>query len=370
MKKATPARRDLAPPPRRPGTLLRQEATKKEARTTLDVVVTGGAGFIGSELVRQLAVAGHQVRVIDNLINGHHENIEELLGPQVTLTVADVRDVDRLESCLSGADVVFHLACLGVRHSLHSPLENHEVNATATLGLLHAARTASVGRFVYVSSSEVYGSACHGPMAEDHPTMPTTVYGASKLAGENYARSYHATWGLPTVVVRPFNAFGPRCHHEGDCGEVIPKFMLRCLAGKPMIVFGDGRQTRDFTFVGDTASGIVQAGFRTEAIGQTINLGSGREISISELAQRVADVCGIAAPEIEFETARPGDLPRLCGDSTLARRIFGFTPKISLEEGLVKLCDWYLGRLRPADELLNEEIVHNWQRAELAATLC
>src|SRR5208283_3408103 len=172
----------------------------------------------------------------------------------------DIRNGPRMAELLRDIDLVFHLACLGVRHSIHAPEENHEVNASATLKLLSAARSAGVRRFVYVSSSEVYGTARHVPMTEQHPTFPMTAYGASKLAGECYTRAFYETYRFPTVVVRPFNAYGPRCHHEGDCGEVIPKFLLRCLVGQPLMVFGDGRQTRDFTFVADTAAGILAAG--------------------------------------------------------------------------------------------------------------
>ncbi len=255
-------------------------------------LVTGGAGFIGSALVRQLAARGERVIVLDNLVNGRRENLAEVLSDRVELVVADVRDLDVVAPLLAQVRAVYHLACLGVRHSLHSPLESHDVNASATLRLLGACRAADVPRFVYVSSSEVYGTARFAPMSETHPTFPTTVYGASKLAGECYTRAYHATYGYPTVVVRPFNAFGPRSHHEGDSGEVIPKFLLRSLAGKPMIVFGDGTQTRDFTFVSDTAAGILLAGEHDRAIGDTINLGSGIEVTINELASQIASLTG------------------------------------------------------------------------------
>ena len=224
------------------------------------VLVTGGAGFIGSELVRQLASRGERVVAVDNLVNGKRENVEPVLSEGVRLLVADIRDLEALKPHLPEVRIVYHLACLGVRHSVHSPQENHEVNGTATLRLLGACREAGVDKFVYVSSSEVYGTAKWAPMTEDHPAFPCTVYGASKLAGECYARAYHRTYGYPTVVVRPFNTYGPRSHHEGDSGEVIPKFLLRTLVGRPMVVFGDGTQTRDFTFVSDTAAGIILAG--------------------------------------------------------------------------------------------------------------
>jgi UDP-glucose 4-epimerase len=323
-------------------------------------MVTGGAGFIGSELVRQLAAAGFGVLVVDNLVNGRREHVASL-GDQVRLEVADVRDRARLPSLMRGVDIVFHLACLGVRHSIHSPRENHDVNATATLDLLTAARDAGVGRFVYVSSSEVYGTARRAPMSEEHPTFPHTVYGGSKLAGESYARAFHDTHAYPTVIVRPFNAYGPRSHHEGDSGEVIPRFLLRCLAGQPLVVFGDGRQTRDFTFVSDTARGIMAAGLADEAIGQTVNLGSGRETSIVDLARSVADVVGRRDVHIVHDRPRPGDILRLCADISRARQLLNFEPGIALPQGLAQLRDWYLQLGVPPETLLERETLHNWE---------
>jgi UDP-glucose 4-epimerase len=199
-------------------------------------------------------------------------------------------------------------------------------------------------------------------MTEDHLTYPKTVYGASKLAGECYARAFFDTHGFPTVVVRPFNTFGPRCHHEGDSGEVIPKFLLRCLAGRPMIVLGDGSQTRDFLYVSDTARGIIEAGLADGTVGQTINLGSGREYAINDLAQQVAAVCGAGArAAVEHTDPRPGDVLRLCADSSRAKKLFGFEPRVSLREGLEQLRDWYFGLGQSPQELLRQEVVRNWE---------
>src|SRR5688572_1653360 len=325
------------------------------------VLVTGGAGFIGSELVRQLAARGDQVLIVDNLVNGTRANVEEVLSDRVTLLVEDIRALDRIERELSNVRVVYHLACLGVRHSVHAPLENHDVNATATLKLLAACRDAGVPRFVYVSSSEVYGTAKWVPMTEDHPAFPCTVYGASKLAGECFTRAYYRTYGYPTVVVRPFNTFGPRSHHEGDSGEVIPKFMLRCLAGQPMVVFGDGTQTRDFTYVSDTASGILLAGEHDEAVGDTINLGSGSEVTINDLGRQIALVTGRPSSALQHDRPRPGDVLRLYADMTHARKTLGFAPRVSLTEGLEKLLAWYQSQNVSPQELLEREIVHNWE---------
>jgi len=325
------------------------------------VMVTGGAGFIGSELVRQLAQSGHTVKVVDNLINGKKNNLKGVLSDKVILYVDDIRETSRMKELMIDVDIVFHLACLGVRHSIHSPYENHEVNGTATLNLLSIARENDINRFVYVSSSEVYGTALSVPMAEEHPTFPMTVYGASKLAGECYTRAYHRTYGCPTVVVRPFNSYGPRCHHEGDSGEVIPKFMLRTMAGKPMVIFGDGTQTRDFTFVSDTARGIIAAGFSEHAIGQTVNLGYGQEILINDLAKEVGRVLGQEKAEVIHEIDRPGDVLRLFADTTKAEELLHFKPAVSLGDGLSLLKKWYLEKDQSPEELLENEKVLNWE---------
>jgi UDP-glucose 4-epimerase len=326
------------------------------------VLVTGGAGFVGSELVRQLAAGGFTVRVVDNLVNGRRENLEGVLNENVELVVADIRDGKSMTSLVRDVDIIFHLACLGVRHSLHSPMENHEVNASATLGLLNIARRIGVKRFVYVSTSEVYGMVITAaPLTEEQPTFPMTVYGASKLAGECYTRAFWNTYRYPTVILRPFNAYGPRCHHEGDSGEVIPKFMLRCLARKPMVIFGDGSQTRDFTYVGDTSSGILAAGISDASVGKTFNLGTGKEIRVLELANTIKQILDRPNAEITHAEPRPGDVPRLMADSSKARKLLQFQPTVSLRNGLASIRDWYASQGKSPEELLEEEVLRNWE---------
>ncbi len=323
-------------------------------------LVTGGAGFIGSELTRQLSMRGETVRVIDNLATGRAENIADLPHDQVELEIADIRDEAKMTQLMKGVDRVFHLACLGVRHSIHSPDENHEVNAKGALNLLKAAKDSQVKQFICVSSSEVYGTALHVPMKEDHPTFPMTVYGAAKLAGEGYARAFYRTYGFPAVVVRPFNTYGPCCHHEGDSGEVIPKFMLRCMAAQPMVIFGDGKQTRDFIQVRDTARGIIAIGLSDYTLGHTINLGYGKEISINELAREIATCVGTIDNPVITEAPRPGDTLRLFSDNSLLEKLTSFTPEITLNEGLTDLKNWYAKSGKSPEDLLEEEKIHNW----------
>ena len=325
------------------------------------VFLTGGCGFIGSEVARQLVPLADQITILDNLSVGKRSNLPEPSPVSIDLIVADVRDRQAYQTRLRDCDVVLHLACLGVRHSIHSPLENHDVNATGTLELLKAAHEEGVDRVVYISSSEVYGTARHTPMDESHPTMPTTVYGASKLAGECYSRAFWQTYGLPTVVLRPFNTFGPRSHHEGDCGEVIPKFILRCMAGEPLIVFGDGNQTRDYSYVSDTAGAIVAAATAEPVIGETINIGSGKEISINRLADVVARVVRRPDAEIQHRAPRPGDVLRLCADATKARMLLDYEPRISLETGLQLVKDWFADSGQSLEDLLAAEVEENWR---------
>lgn len=326
------------------------------------ILVTGGAGFIGSHLVD--ALAEFRVRVLDDFSTGKEENLAARRGcSNIEIIPGDVRDRALVARTLRGVDVVFHLACRGVRHSIGHPLENHEVNATGTLILLEEAQRAGVERFIHVSSSETYGTARYVPMDECHPTFPETVYGASKLAGECYARAFYRTYGFPVVVVRPFNNFGPRSHYEGDSGEVIPRFVVYALNRRPPIIFGDGRQTRDFIYVEDTAHWLRRIAECDALVGGTVNLGSGRETSVLQLAELVREAVGADVPAPVFYPPRPGDVRRHLADVRCAQAAIGFRPRIELAEGLRRLVAYFREYPGGAAALLEKIQAVNWVNA-------
>ena len=324
------------------------------------ILVTGGAGFIGSHVVDLLAKE-NRVTVLDDFSAGERRNLDEATATgNVRVVEGDIRDVEAVRAAMQGQSVVFHLAAASLRASLNDPLTNHEVNATGTLVVLEAALGAEAQRFVYVSSSEVYGTALRPRMDEQHPCEPTTVYGASKLAGEAYARAYHLAYGLPTVIVRPFNTYGPRSHLAGASGEVIPRFVLCALAGNPPVIFGSGEQTRDFTYVDDTARGIVLAGECDRLVGDAGNLGTGRETSVRGIAEIVARTVGGGSVEPVFELARPADVQRHCADVSKASRLFGYAPEVTLRDGIAKYVQWFRAQDYDVHALAADMPVFNW----------
>lgn len=332
------------------------------------VLVTGGAGFIGSHLVDALVGANvAKVRVLDDFSTGRPENLAHLKGSAALEIVrGDIRDAGTVEKVMTGAQVVFHLACRGVRHSIGNPRESHEVNAAGTLTILAEARKQGIERVVHMSSSEVYGSARKVPMDEEHPCYPETVYGAAKLAAEAYARAYWNTYRTPTVVVRPFNNFGPRAHHEGDAGEVIPRFAVWALNGVTPVIFGDGKQTRDFIYVEDTAYWLCRIAETDSLLGQTINLGSGIETSVNQLAELVYEAAGQSVLKPEYHPARPGDVRRHCAGVARAREILGFAPRVSVREGIGRLVEHFRSHPEGFDRLLAQAQKVNWVGAESA----
>jgi UDP-glucose 4-epimerase len=327
------------------------------------VLVTGGAGFIGSHLVDALVFRGDDVVVVDNLSVGRAENLaQHTTNPRFALRVADVLDKDTMRDLAAGCQVVFHLATQCVRLSLFDPEIVHRVNTEGTLNLLLAAAAAGVKRFVYVSSSEAFGSAQTVPMSERHPCDPTTIYGASKLAGEHYTTAFHRTHALSTVIVRPFNTYGPRSHFEGAYGELIPKFVVRVTNGRPPIVFGDGLQTRDFTHVSDTVDGMIRASESDALVGSSVNVARGEEVTVNEIARLVLRACGREDLAPVHGPERPADVRRHYADITTARRVLNFTPAVGIEDGIGRYVSWFRTTFPDPSQLIGEEQPYNWRR--------
>jgi UDP-glucose 4-epimerase len=325
------------------------------------VLVTGGAGFIGSHVVDMLVKKNNDVVIVDDFSTGDEENIRQHEGnPHVKVVRADIRNLDAMMQVMQGIDVVFHMAVACLRVSLNDPRFVHEVNATGSLNVSRAAFERKVQRFVYVSSSEVYGTAISIPMSEEHPLNPTTVYGASKLSGEAYARAFWFSYALPVIVVRPFNTYGPREHYQGASAEVLPRFVLRILAGMQPVIFGDGSFARDFTWVLDTARGIVLAGECDELVGDFVNIARGEDVTIQKLFDITKDFLGKPDLEPIRMKERPGDVHRHYASIKKAERLLGFKPAIGINKGIEKYISWVKDQNLDLQKWVAEEALINW----------
>jgi UDP-glucose 4-epimerase len=311
------------------------------------VIVTGGAGFVGSHIVDRLVAADNEVSIIDNFSTGRWDNIAQHRGNnRVQVHEADICDLEAMRTLIHGADVVFHLAVACVRASLNSPVESHTVNATGTVNVCQASLEAGVERFVYTSSTEVYGNARYIPMDEAHGFHPTNMYGASKLAGEYYTLAYHQVYGLPGSVIRLFNVYGPREPCEGVRAEVIPRLVVGTLAGMRPVIFGTGKQTRVFTWVEDTVNGIIQGAMCDDLVGDCVHLGGSQEVSIGEVCNLVLEKLGRQDLEpLYLENGRPGDVERHQADCSKACKMLGFTPTKDISAGLDAYIEWVQSEL-------------------------
>lgn len=325
------------------------------------ILVTGGAGFIGSHLVDELLNNGYHVTVIDNLSNGKEINLSSALkNDRFEFFKGDILIKEDINKIMKDVDYVFHLACLGVRHSLHSPFENHQVNTEGTLNVLHAALVNNVNHIFYISTSEIYGRTDKFPITEFSATSPLTIYGSSKLAGEYYAHSYRECFGLKSTVLRIFNNYGPRAHYEGDAGEVIPRSIVKILSGKPPILFGDGSITRDFFYVEDTAKVLTSLISMSEKLnGETINVGTGVEITMKSLMDKLLMCMGRSDLAITYLNDRPADVPRLWVDNSKFVNLINFKSNISFDLGLIETIKYY-ENLISASDLISEVDDINW----------
>jgi UDP-glucose 4-epimerase len=301
-------------------------------------LVTGGAGFIGSHLVRALHDAGNDVTVLDNFSTGRPDNLEDL---RVRIVTGDVRSLSDVCAAVEGMEYVFHLAALAsVARSIKDPLVTHAVNATGTLHLLQAAHEAGVRRVIYASSSSVYGNNPELPKSENQIPAPASPYAVSKLTGEHYCRVFYQTMGLETTCVRFFNVFGPRQDPGSEYAAVIPRFTDAILNGDPPVIYGDGQQSRDFTYVGNAVEGTILAAQGQAAAGQVFNIACGERRSLLELIETLEDLLADHV-DPQFEPPRAGDVRHSQASIGLAGRVLGYVPRVTFRQGLKETTEWY-----------------------------
>lgn len=310
-------------------------------------LVTGGAGFIGSNLAEALLAAGHRVRVIDNFLTGRRANtavLAERFGAAFELVEADIRDREAVRRAARGVDFILHQGALpSVPRSVADPVLTNDINVGGTLAVLLAAREEGVRRVVFAASSSAYGDTPDLPKRESMPPNPKSPYAAQKLLGEHYMRIFYELFGVPTVSLRYFNVFGPRQDPGSTYAAVIPRFMTAVLSGRPPVVYGDGRQTRDFTYVENVVqANILACRAPEEACGKVYNIACGKRISLLEILEILFRLAGRRVVPI-FEPPRPGDVRDSLADISRAREALGYTPAVSFEEGLERTFAFFRG---------------------------
>lgn len=316
---------------------------------TTRYLVTGGAGFIGSNITAELVRRGATVRVADDFSTGKRANLNGL-DDRIELLIGDLADLDFARRAVEGATYVIHQAAIpSVPRSVADPLMNNRANVQATLNVLIAARDAGVRRLVYASSSSVYGEAVNGAKREAMHLWPLSPYGVSKLAAEQYCMAFHTVYGFEAVALRYFNVFGPRQDPASEYAAVIPRFITALLSGRPPTIYGDGEQTRDFTYVGNIVAANLRALEAPGVAGQVFNIAMGQATSLNQLADILGELTRVSLPPIYAEP-RPGDIRHSVADVSRAREVLGFTPQVSLVDGLALAVEWYRGRPMTNDQ--------------------
>jgi UDP-N-acetylglucosamine/UDP-N-acetyl-alpha-D-glucosaminouronate 4-epimerase len=310
--------------------------------SAVKVLVTGGAGFIGSHLANRLLRDGHQVRVLDNFSTGHRSNLAPLRDA-VEVVEGDIQSYERVHNAVKDCEVVFHEAALpSVPRSIQDPLTSNAVNVIGTLNILLASRDSGVRRVVFASSSSIYGSDLTLPKQEDRAPRPIAPYAVAKLASEGYCRSFSQVYALETVALRYFNVFGPRQDPHSQYAAVIPKFIIALLRGEAPVVFGDGEQSRDFTYIDNVVGANLLAASAEGVSGQTFNIACGERISLNLLLEELREILGVRT-EANYLEPRPGDVPHSLADISKAEDQLGYRPSVGFTEGLRRTVEHHLG---------------------------
>lgn len=304
-------------------------------------LVTGGAGFIGSHLTAALLACGARVRVIDNLSTGYRENLAEVDG-DIDFVNASITDPGSLRHALEDVELVFHEAAIpSVPRSVNSPLETHESSVNGTFALLLEARDQRVRRVIYAASSSAYGDQPDSPKRESMRPDPLSPYAVAKLVGEYYCQVFTRSYGLETVSLRYFNVFGPRQDPSSEYSGVISRFMRALQTGERPVIYGDGEQSRDFTYISNVVDANLRAAEASAVVGKVINIGNGKSVTINELLHTLKKLTGKQNVTPEYRDARPGDVRHSLADLSLAKSLLGYTPQVGLEEGLRLTLDWW-----------------------------
>jgi nucleoside-diphosphate-sugar epimerase len=302
-------------------------------------LVTGGAGFIGSHLAEELVRRGHDVRVVDSLVTGRRSNLDHIRG--VDFFEGDLANLDVASRAVEDCDYVLHQAAIpSVPRSVKDPVSSNRANVDGTLNVLVAARDAGVKRVVFAGSSSAYGNTATLPKHEDMPTRPLSPYALQKVIGEEYLKMFTSLYGLETVTIRYFNVFGPRQDPSSPYSGVISVFATALLENRSPTIFGDGEQTRDFTYVANVVDGVLRACDAPGASGEVINVATGGRISLNQLFQTMRRMIG-ASVEPKYAEGRAGDVRDSQADITKAQRLLGYEPIVSFEDGLQRTVDWY-----------------------------
>jgi UDP-glucose 4-epimerase len=327
------------------------------------IVVTGGAGFLGSHVVKRLINANNYVVVLDDFSNGkmfHLHSMKE--EPNLKIIHGDITKKSDVELAFKNNEIVIHLAVLDLRQSIKHPQQVNEVIVNGTINCLEAALKNNMELFLNCSSSEVYGSAGYVPMDEDHPLRPETPYAAAKVAQDMYVHSYGRTYGLPWATIRPFNMYGPNSHWQGSRGELIPKMIVRAMNRRPLVIFGDGNQTRDFVYVEDAAQAVINIAEASSCFFRPINFCSGIETSIRKIAELICSYFELDYGEfIVNHPSRPGDVLRHLGSNRVFEELVGLSATVDIEEGIQRTCSWFESLPFSPEELISQEILRNWE---------